>query len=110
MSEEVCCLNGNPNCDFNIEHEQALVSELMRVIERYNKREDIDFCPLCLRDTMLAVAALLHIEAARIRSKSTDRPPPRPKKLGDALARAARNALENVTMGQATLFSSRGRN
>jgi len=30
------------------------------------KMEHIDLCPLCLRDTMLAVAALLHLEATTV--------------------------------------------
>ena len=110
MSEEDCCPNDNANCDVNIEHEEALVREIMRVIGRYSKKEDVDICPLCLRDTMLAVAALLHIEAARIRSKGADRPSPGPKRLGDALAKAARNALEDVTLAKTTLVSSHRKN
>jgi len=110
MSEEDRCRNGNLNCDFNKEHELALVSEIMRAIGSYNKKEGLDMCPLCLRDTMLAAAALLHIEAAGTGSKSMDRPPPRAKKLGDGLAKAARNALENVTRAKAALVSSRSRN
>jgi hypothetical protein len=109
MSEEDRCRNGNPDCEFDDKHEQALARKLMRVIASYSKKEGIDICPLCLRDTMLAVAALLHLEAARIDSESRNRPPPRAKKLGDTLAKAARNALQDVSSAKAALVSSRGR-
>jgi hypothetical protein len=107
MSEEDRCRNGNPK--FDDKREQALVRELMDAIEDYSKRVGIDICPLRLRDTMLALAALLQIEAARIESESRNRPPPRAKRPGDALAKAARTALENVTLAKAALVSSRGR-
>jgi hypothetical protein len=107
MSEEDRRRNGNPK--FDDKHEQALVRELMHAIEDYSKKQDIDICPLCLRDTMLAVAALAHIEAARIDSESRNRPPPRAKKLGDTLAKAARTALQEVSSAKAALVSSRGR-
>jgi hypothetical protein len=109
MSDEDRCRNGSQECIFDNEREQALVSELMRVIESYCKTEDIDICPLCLRDTMLAIAALLHIEAAKIGSRGMDRPPRCTKKLSDALARSARNALEDVFSAKAALVSSRSK-
>jgi hypothetical protein len=108
LSKEDRCRNGNPK--FDDKHEQALVRELMHAIEDYSKKEDIDICPLCLGDIMLAMAALLHLEAARIESESRNRPPPRAKMLSNALAKAARTALENVTLAKAALVSSRSRN
>jgi hypothetical protein len=58
---------------------------------------------------MLAIVALLHLEAGRIGSESTDRLPRRTKKLNGAFAKAARNALENVSLAKAALVSSRSR-
>src|SRR5262249_19338205 len=110
MSKPNRCQNGSQDCEFEGKHELALVSEIMRAIGSYSTKEDIDICPLCVRDTMLAVAALLHIEAAKIVSKGADMPPPRTKKLGDALAKAARSALEKVSLAKAALVSSYSRN
>ena len=110
MSEKDRCRNGNPDCGLDDKHELALASEIMRAIESYSEKEDIEICPLCLRDTLLAIAALLQLEAARIDSESTNKRRRRPKNPGTALAKAARNALENVTLAKAALVSSRSRN
>jgi hypothetical protein len=109
MSNEDRCRNGTPNCEFDNEHELALVSELVRVIEQYNKRNRAGPCPACLRDTMLAVAALLHLEAARTNSADADRPSPRARKLGDAFAKAARESIKNVSLAKATMTGSKSR-
>ena len=84
--------------------------ELLRAIEDYNNREEIEICPLSLRDTMLVIAAVLHLEAARIDSEDADRPRPGAKKLGDAFSKAARKALEDVSSAKAALVSPRSRN
>ena len=39
----------------------------------YNTKEDISPCPLCMRNTMLSVAALLHLEATRIEASGVGR-------------------------------------
>lgn len=44
----------------------ALVNEIMRLIRRYCEANKIIPCPIELRDTMLSVAALTHLEAARM--------------------------------------------
>jgi hypothetical protein len=109
MSKEDRCRNGTPNCEFDNEHELELVSELMRVIGSYNRKEDIDACPRCLRNTMLAVAALLHLDAARIESERAGKPRAGTKYMGNALAKAARQALEDVTEAKATMAGSQSK-
>ena len=105
MSEEHRCRNGNRECGFDDKHEQALACELMRAIEDYSNKENIDICPLCLRDTMLVIAALLHLEAARIVT-GADRPHPLMRNISNALAKAARKALEDVAQAKAVMISS----
>jgi hypothetical protein len=55
----------------------------MRTIERHNTDERIAPDPTSLRDTMLAVAALLHLEGANVRGEA----------LYDAFAEAAKLQL-----------------
>ena len=100
----------NQNGNFNDRRELALVEEIMRTIEQYGKDKQANLRPACLRDTMLAIAALLHLEAARVDSEDADRPRPRTKQLSDALAKAARTALEDVSSARAARFSSGGKN
>jgi hypothetical protein len=46
--------------------ELSLVSEIIATIERHYGDLGIEACPRELRDTLLTVAGLLHIEAARL--------------------------------------------
>jgi len=62
MIEEESCPGGADDCKFREKHELMLVEEIMRTIKQYNKDKEPDPCPACLRNTMLAVAALLHIQ------------------------------------------------
>ena len=101
MSGQNHCPNGRPDCEFDDKHELALVAELMRAIALYNKKQDIDPCPLCLRNTMLTVAALLHIDAAQIESSSMGRAKGGGKRIRDAFAKTARDRLEAVIKAQA---------
>jgi hypothetical protein len=95
MSDQMPCENGCPNCDFEDKHELSLVGEVLRTIERYSKKQGIRSCPSCLRDTMLSVAALLHLEAAKIGTAKTGKLFSG-KRLGDTFAKAARSRLETV--------------
>jgi hypothetical protein len=65
MTDGESCPGGGAECNYSEMHELSLVEKVMRAIEEYNKDRHTDPCPLCLRDAMLAVAALLHMEAAR---------------------------------------------
>jgi hypothetical protein len=66
MTDGESCPGGGTGCDYSETHELTLVGTIMRTIEQYHKDVNADPCPVCLRDTMLAVAALLHLQAARI--------------------------------------------
>jgi hypothetical protein len=62
MIKEESCPGGAEDCKYRDKHELMLVEEIMRTIEQYHKSNQADPCPACLRDTMLAVAALLHVQ------------------------------------------------
>ena len=66
MSEEDTCPNGHPDCDFAEKHELALAGKILRIIESYTKDNETYPCPKCLRNSMIAIAALLHLEAEKI--------------------------------------------
>ncbi len=59
--------------DLGLVHELNLVSEIISLIERYNGKHGITACPHDLRDTLLAVASLLHSEAAVLGNGSDQR-------------------------------------
>jgi hypothetical protein len=103
MSDQNPCANGSPDCDFDDKHELLLVGEVMRIIGRYSKNKEISPCPSCLRDTMLSVAALLHLEAAKAEAVKAQKPR-FGKRLGDTFANAARRHLETVR--QAGIFKA----
>ncbi len=66
MSEEDTCPNGSQECEFAENHELALAGKILRMIEGYTKENETYPCPKCLRNSMMAIAALLHIEAAKM--------------------------------------------
>jgi hypothetical protein len=105
MSELDRCQNGSEECEFDHKHELILVGELMRLIGDYGTRENIGPCPLCLRDTVLAIAALLHIEAARIGQTASAGAPLSVKDLGHTLAEAVRERLESIVEAKAAIVS-----
>jgi hypothetical protein len=83
------CLVGSASCGLGDQHELMLVETIMRTIKRYSEREHIEPCPKCLRDTLLNVAALLHLEVARIgAAKARD--------FDDHFAEAARERLNAI--------------
>jgi hypothetical protein len=66
MSERNICPNGSTGCDFAENHEIALAGKVLRMIESYSRDHHTYPCPECLRNSIMAIAALLHIEAAKI--------------------------------------------
>jgi hypothetical protein len=58
--------------DQGVIHQVALAREIMTVIERYNRAHSIAHRPSAIRDTLLSVAGLLHLEHAKIVSGSFD--------------------------------------
>jgi hypothetical protein len=97
MSEQDHCPIGSRDCSFGGGYDVTLTAKIMRMIERHNKQEGISPCPHCLRDTMLAVAALLQLEAARVDGAKRGKPAVRGKSFDDAFAEAARKQLLSVT-------------
>jgi hypothetical protein len=63
MSDRSSCAG---QCDLGARSDYDLVLKIMQTVERHNRDEHVDPDPHSLRDTLLAVAALLHIEAIKI--------------------------------------------
>jgi hypothetical protein len=101
MSDEGSCPNGSPDCEFDLAHELSLTAKIMHVIEHCQKDGNINPCPACLRDTMLAVAALLHVEAARLDLERAGRPRIGSKRFEEAFVKAARERLKAVIEAEA---------
>jgi len=95
MTDGESCPGGGEDCDYSETHELTLVEKIMRTIEQYNKDERADPCPVCLRDAMLAVAALLHLKAAQMEGASPHLASTGP--LEAEFAEAARERLRAVT-------------
>jgi hypothetical protein len=96
MSEQDHCPIGSQDCTFERGQVLTLTARIMRMIERSHAEENISPCPRCLRDTMLAVAALLQIESARLDGATLGKSPVRGRSLDDAFAEAARKQLQSV--------------
>jgi hypothetical protein len=90
------CLIGSGSCDFGDQHELALVRAVMQTIKHYGEREHVEPCPKCLRDALLNVAALLHLEAAKIGVPSFGRSSVEAKGFDHDFAEVARARLEAV--------------
>ena len=90
------CPNGSNNCDFKGVHALPLTKEIMGMIGRYRQDGHSDPCPLCLRDTMLAVAALLHLEAATVAGAKSGKPSVGGKRIIEEFTEAASERLEAV--------------
>ncbi len=95
MCEESTCPNGRRDCDFAEQHELALAGKILRMIEGYTKANETYPCPKCLRNSMMAIAALLHIEAAKLDEDGSERRSP---ELGfvEGFAEAARERIVSV--------------
>ncbi len=96
MSKEESCPNGRSECDFEERHELALAGNILRMIENYSKNNQTYPCPKCLRNSIMAIAALLHLEAVK-----EDVLPCAEKRPGDAsfvesFAEAARERIVSV--------------
>jgi hypothetical protein len=106
MTESYRCPNGNPDCAFDEEDEQTLVSEVLRAIDSHSKKKDTPPCPLCLRDTMLATAALLHLEAARTGLAGAGQLRAGSKRHREAFGKVARERMDAVVKANTALHRS----
>jgi len=68
MSERNSWPASNEDCEFSSFHELVLTQKILEVIHRFSRDEQICPSPFSLRDTMLAVSALLHLEGVKIAS------------------------------------------
>src|SRR5258706_5860523 len=96
MSDEGSCPNGSEACEFRDIQELVLVERIMRVIGHFKQDERSNPCPICLRDSMLAVAALLHLEAAKINGGGSGHTTIEKQRVDEAFTEAARRRLNAV--------------
>ncbi len=66
MSEQRSCPHGRENCGLDNLYELTLSQKILGVIGGFGEGKEISPCPFRLRDTLLAVAALLHLEGRKI--------------------------------------------
>jgi hypothetical protein len=90
-------------CDLSARSDCGLVVKIMRTVERYNRDEHINPDPRSLRDTMLAVAALLHIEAIKICSANWLAAAGDGEQIRNAFASAACCQLDAVVEAATTI-------
>ncbi len=95
------CQNGSEDCGFSEPHELALIAKIMGVIRRFGEEQNIAHCPLCLRDTMLAVAALLHLEGVRTVLARPGKPQDGGACIHGEFKQAACERLESVIVADA---------
>jgi len=95
MSED-SCPHGNEECAFSPADELALTQQIMDVIGRFSQNEPTAPCPFCLRDTMLVVAALLHLDGAKIAAAQTGEPSIDGTRASNEFTQAARERFEAV--------------
>jgi hypothetical protein len=93
MSKDPSCPNGRPRCDFPEKHELALAGGLLRMIETYTKENRTYPCPKCLRNSIMAIAALLHLEASKAEEASFGEGKPIEPGFVESFAEAARERL-----------------
>jgi hypothetical protein len=107
VSHEDSCPNGSPHYASNVTRELALTTKIMEVIDRYNRAEANTPCPTCLRDTMLAIAALLHLEAEKLHAQKSGTVPLAIKSSTQQFALAAAERLQEVVEANAATVSRR---
>ena len=96
MWELSSCQNGSEGCGFTDPHELALIAKIMGVIGRFGEEHNIAHCPLCLRDTMLALAALLHLEGVKTVLAHLGMPPDDGARINGEFKQAACERLESI--------------
>jgi hypothetical protein len=95
MSEQDSCPNGRSDCDYAEKHELALAGGILRMIESYTKHNETYPCPKCLRNSMMAIAALLHLEAEKMDENGSGQSSP-DSNFVETFAEAARERILSV--------------
>ncbi len=93
MSEQDHCPNGSQNCDFAEAHELALIRRLLQMIENYTQAHRTYPCPKCLRNMIMAIAAMLHLETMKIDKTASGQNGPKGIRFADGFAEAARERM-----------------
>lgn len=106
MSEQDDCPHGSTDCDFAEAHELALARRLAQMIEDYTQVNRTYPCPKCLRDLIMAIAALLHLEAIKIDKKAARQNWPEGTSFTEAFAEAARERMLSVMAAVVDLDSA----
>ncbi len=96
MSELNSCPNGRPDCDFAEKHELVLASKILRMIEGYSQETRTYPCPKCLRNSIMAIAALLHLEASKIDEDGSVGHLSKGTCFVDAFAETARERMHSI--------------
>ncbi len=109
MREQDSCPNDRPDCDFAEEHELALARRTLKMIENYTQEHGTFPCPKCLRNSIMAIAALLHIEAAKIDEKEARQKRAGGTSFAEAFAEAARERMLSVMDAVVDLDTALGR-
>jgi hypothetical protein len=96
MRNQLSCPNGQHECDFEERHELALAGKILRMIEGYTKDHSTYPCPKCLRNSIMAIAALLHLEASKAAEQPCEEKRPGEAGFVDSFAEAARERILSV--------------
>src|SRR5262245_12192763 len=90
-------------CDLSARGDFGLVLKIMQAVEHHNRDEHINLDPRSLCDTMLAIAALLHIEATKINGASRLATAEDGAQLRETFAVAACSQLDAVAKAAAII-------
>ena len=110
MCEDKACPNGHEDCDFPEKHELALAGKILRMIEKYSEENRTYPCPGCLRNSIMAIAALLHLEAAKAdEEESAQISQAMPAGFVETFAEAARERMLSIMESVAGLGGMPGK-
>jgi hypothetical protein len=90
-------------CNLNARSDYGLVLKIMGTVEHHNSDEHIVPDPRSLRDTMLAVAALLHVEAIKMDEANSHVVEKVRERLHEAFGSAACRQLDAVVEAAALI-------
>jgi hypothetical protein len=106
MSERDSCPHELSACNFAEKHELTLARKILQMIENYTKDNRTYPCPKCLRNSIIAIAALLHLEEAKINQKRSGQNGSEGAGFAEAFAEAARERMLTVMDAVADLDSA----
>jgi hypothetical protein len=99
----IMCDQSGSISDLSARDDYRLVLKIMQTVDRHNRDEQIDPDPLSLRDTMLTMAALLHLEAIKMDGGNQLAAAGDGEQLRETFASAACRQLDAVAEASATI-------